>query len=139
MHVSNACRYQTKFTVTHELLGLTAVLDLNVRLASLVDDLEGEVLHVRLDLCVLELAADETLRVEDGVVWVHRDLVLGGIADQPLVVREGHIRGCCPVTLVVGNDFDTVVLPDTDTSAKGKKCCKNLDLGGNSMKETTYE
>ena len=104
---------------TYELLGLTAVLDLNEGLATLVDDLEGEVLHIGLDLSVLELATDETLRVEDGVVWVHRDLVLGGIADQPLVVREGNIRGCCPVTLVVGNDFDTVVLPYTNT-AEGK-------------------
>lgn len=76
---------------TYELLGLAAVLNLNVGLATLVDDLEREVLHVRLDLRIFELAADETLRVEDGVVGVHRDLVLGGVADQPLIVGEGDI------------------------------------------------
>ncbi len=100
------------------MLGLATVLDLNVGLATLVDHLEGEVLHVGLDLSILELSSDETLGVEDGVGGVHGDLVLRGITDQTLSVREGHIRGCCSVTLVVGDDFDTVVLPNTDTSAQ---------------------
>ena len=108
-------------------------------LSTLVNDLEGEMLDIELHFSIAELATDETLCIENGVVGVHRDLVLGSIADQTLVVGEGDIRGSGSVTLVVGNDFNTVVLPDTDTSAKAKKCCKNLDLGGNSMKETTYE
>ena len=76
-------------------------------------------LDVRLDLSIRVLAANETLRVEDRVVGVHRDLVLRGIADQPLVVGEGDIRGCRAVTLVVGNDLDTVILPDTDARVGG--------------------
>ena len=75
-------------------------------------------LHIGLNLSVIELAADETLGVEDGVVGVHRDLVLGGIANQPLAVGERDIGGCCAVTLVVGNDLDTIVLPDTDAAKK---------------------
>ena len=101
------------------MLGLTTVLNLDVGLATLVDDLEWEVLHICLHLCVVELATNETLCVEDSVVRVHCDLVLRGITDQTLGVREGHVRGCCSVTLVVGNDFDTVVLPYTNT-AEGK-------------------
>lgn len=73
------------------MLGLATVLDLDVGLATLVDDLEREVLHIGLHLSVRELAADETLGVEDGVVRVHRDLVLRGITDQTLGVRERNI------------------------------------------------
>ena len=72
-----------------EVLGLALELNLDDRLGSLVDDLEGEVLHVGLDLRVAELAADETLGIEDGVLRVHGDLVLGGITDQTLGVGEG--------------------------------------------------
>ena len=86
-------------------LGLALELDLDDGLASAVDDLEGEVLHVGLHLLVGELAADETLGIEDCVDGVHGDLVLGGISDETLGVREGHERGCCAVTLVIGNDF----------------------------------
>ena len=67
-------------------------------------------------LSVGELATDQTLRVKDGVVGVHRDLVLRGIADQPLGVGEGDVGWSCAVTLVVGDDLNTIVLPDTDTA-----------------------
>ena len=63
---------------------LTLELDLNDGLASLLNDLEGEVLHVGLDLSIGELAANEALGVEDGVVGVHGDLVLGRVTDQTL-------------------------------------------------------
>ena len=43
-------------------------------------------------------------------------LVLGGITNKPLCVSKAHIAGCCPVSHVVGNDFDTVILPDADTA-----------------------
>jgi len=66
---------------TYELLLLTTVLDLDDGLGSLVNDLEGPVLHVGLDLVVGELTTDQSLGVENGVVRVHGDLVLGGISD----------------------------------------------------------
>ena len=52
---------------------------------------------------------------EDGVDGVHGNLVLGGVADKPLGVGERDIRRRGAVALVVGDDLDTVVLPDTDT------------------------
>lgn len=69
-------------------LGLALELNLDVGLTTLVDDLEGEVLHIGLDLRVGELATDQSLGVEDGVLGVHGDLVLGGITNQTLGVGE---------------------------------------------------
>ena len=108
-----ACKYDT-----YELLVLPTVLYTDVGLATLVEDGEGEVLDIGLNLGVAELASNETLRVEDGVVGVHRDLVLRGIADQPLGVGEGDVGWSCAVTLVVGDDLNTIVLPDTDAAEK---------------------
>ena len=77
--------------VTYEFFILATVGNLDVRLASLVNDLEREVLDIGLDFSIAELATNETLRVEDSVVGVHRDLVLRGVADQPLIVGEGDV------------------------------------------------
>ena len=85
-------------------------------------------LHVRYDLCVGDLSTNETLGVEDCVGRVHSDLVLGGISDQTLRVGEGDERRCCSVTLIVGDDFDTVVLPDTDASTKMSSSVINVGL-----------
>ena len=52
---------------THEGLGLATVLDLHVWLPIVGNNLEWEVLHVHLDPGFVELAAEEALRVEDGV------------------------------------------------------------------------
>ena len=111
--------------VTYELFGLPLVLDLNRRFATFVDDLEREVLHVRLNLCIIELAPDEPLGVEDGVVGVHGDLVLGSVTNQSLTLAEGDIGGGGTVTLVVGNNFNTVILPDTDTTVEEKMSVKS--------------
>ena len=73
-------------------------------------------LHVILHFLVRELASNETLSIEDGVGGVHGDLVLCGVTDETLSVGEGHIRGSGTVTLIIGNDLNTVVLPDTDAT-----------------------
>lgn len=51
-------------TTTHKFLFFPTVFDLDDGFASAADDFEGEVLHVRLDLGIIELASDETLGVE---------------------------------------------------------------------------
>jgi hypothetical protein len=56
-------------------------------------------------------------------------LIFCGIADETLVVREGDIRGGGAVTLVVGDDLYTIVLPDTDTAVE-KKVRKELRREG---------
>lgn len=55
-------------------------------LAVLLDHLEGHVLAILLDGLVTPFAADETLGIEDGVLGVGGQLVLGGITDQALAL-----------------------------------------------------
>ena len=70
-----------RIKTTHEFLVLSTVVYSDVWLASFIEDLEGEVLDIGLNLSVTELASNETLRVEDGVVGVHSDLIFGSITD----------------------------------------------------------
>ena len=119
-----ACKYDT-----YELLVLPTVLYTDVGLATLVEDGEGEVLDIGLNLGVAELASDETLRVEDGVVGVHGDLVLGGITNQTLGVGEGNEGWGGPVALVVGDDLNAIVLPDTDARVGGAQVDANSFCG----------
>ena len=95
------------------MLLLTLELDLNDRLASAVNDGEGEVLHVCLNLGVCKLTTNESLGIEDGVVRVHGDLILCGISDETFSICEGDEGGGCAVALIVGNDFDAIISEDT--------------------------
>ena len=47
------------------------------------------------------------------VLAVHGDFVLCGITDKMLSVRERDIRRGCAVSLIVCDDFYTIVLPHT--------------------------
>ena len=58
-----------------------------------------------------DLRVEMRLRTEDGVNRIHGDLVFGGITNQPLRVGEGHVRRSRPVTLIISDDLDTIVLP----------------------------
>ena len=82
-----------------------------MRLGVLLNKLEGEELDVSLDGLVGELTSDETLGVEDGVLGVGGQLVLGGVTDQSLAVgSEGDIAGSDTVALVVRDDLNTSIL-----------------------------
>jgi len=105
--------------MTHELLGLSSVVNLNNGLGSLVNDLERPVLHIGLDLGIGPLSSNKSLGIKDSVVGVHGDLVLGGITNESLRVVESNVGRSGSVSLVVGNDFDSVVLPDSDTGVGG--------------------
>lgn len=52
------------------------------------------------------------------VVRVHGYLVLCGITDETFGVGERDIGRSRPITLVIGDDLDTIVLPDTDAAEK---------------------
>ena len=95
-----------------ELFCLTLELDLDDWLATFVDDLEGEMLHVRLHLRICPLSADEAFGIENGVGRVHGDLVLRRVSDQTLGVGEGDERRRGSIALVVGNDFDAIITKD---------------------------
>lgn len=108
-------------------LGLTLVANLDGGTVVVhADDAEGPVLHIILDLGVRETTPDHTLGIEDGVLGVHGDLVLGGITNQTLRVSEGDVGGGSTVTLIIGNDLHVVVLPAfRNISQKGRQ--KNWD------------
>jgi len=52
-------------------------IDRDARLSILANDLEWKVLHVTLNILVIELASDKTLDVKDGPVRVRGVLILG--------------------------------------------------------------
>jgi hypothetical protein len=98
---SEFCRTEQKErrNKTYEIFLLATILDLDVRFASLVEDLEGEVLNIGLHFGIVELSADETLCIEDTeninisndrklrltrnsrVMGIHGDLILCSITD----------------------------------------------------------
>jgi hypothetical protein len=96
-------------------LGLTLEFNLDERVFVLVNNGERPVLHIFLDLRIIETTTDKTLSIENGVLGVHGSLVLGGITNKTLVVRESDIRRSGTVTLLVGNDFNTLGFPNTNT------------------------
>lgn len=106
--------------------------DANVRLRVLLEHLEREELDVVLYGRVGPLAAYQPLRVEHRVLGVRRQLVLGGVADQPLALRrECHVRRSYAVALIVGDDLNPSVLIHADAEKKSKPFIKyQLQLQG---------
>ncbi len=87
----------------------------------LVDDLEGEVLDVMLNRGVGPFATNQSLSVENCVLGIGSQLILGGVADQTFSFGgESDVRGGDTVALVVGDDFDAAVLKHSDAIRKQK-------------------
>lgn len=61
------------------------------------------------------------LLTKDSVRGVHGDLVLSGVANQPLGVCEGYITWGGAVSLVIGNDLHFPVLENAYTGICGSK------------------
>ena len=80
--VSTQAKSQKLVIGTHKVLLVTTVLHADVGFAVLFDHLEGPVLHVLFDFGVVNLAANETLGVEDSIFRVCGECVLGGISDS---------------------------------------------------------
>jgi len=87
------------------------------------------VLHVFLDDRVIEFPADQPLGVEDGIAGILGNLVLGGVADESFVVGESDIGGSGSVALIVGDDLDSIILPDTDAGVGGAEVDSDGFLG----------
>mmetsp|Transcript_18509 Transcript_18509/g.40283 ORF Transcript_18509/g.40283 Transcript_18509/m.40283 type:complete len:256 (+) Transcript_18509:402-1169(+) len=79
------------------------------------------VLHVRLNGGIGKFASDQSLGIKNGVVSVHRSLGLGSISDKTFSLSESYVRRGGTVTLVVGNDFNTVILPHSNTRVRGSE------------------
>merc|ERR1719395_262857 len=75
-----------------ELLLLTLHLHADHRLAALVNDVVRQELLVALHALLVVLAADEALHVEQRLRRVDGRLVLRGLTDQALILRERDVR-----------------------------------------------
>jgi hypothetical protein len=96
-------------------LSLAFEFNLDEGVLVLVNDGERPVLHIFLDLRIIETTTDKTLSIENGVLGVHGSLVLSSITDKTFLVRESDVRRSGTVTLLVGNDFNTLGFPNTNT------------------------
>ena len=97
-----------------ELLGLALEVDADERLLTGARlDAEGPESDVVLDGTVRELPTDKTLGVEDSVGWISGGLIFGSVTNKSFLLGEGDIGWGSVDTLIVGDDFDTLVLPDT--------------------------
>jgi len=111
-----------------EFLGFTLVLNSDQRLAIRASfNLERPELDILLDDGIIELSTDKSLGIEDSVDGVSGDLVLSGITDKSFAFSETNVGRGGSVTLIVGDDFDSVVHPDTDTRVGGTEI--NTDGG----------
>ena len=115
--------------VTYKFLLFSTVFNSDIGFAILAEALEREMLQIRLNFGIVELATNKTFGIKDAgiklldkkikrqidvrVNRVHGDLVLCGIANQTFIVREGYIRRGCAISLIVRNDFYTIILPHT--------------------------
>nr|QES95443.1 heat shock 70 kDa protein [Philasterides dicentrarchi] len=93
-------------------------------------DFEGPLFHVFLDNSIGEFSSDKSFGIKDGVNGVSGNLVLSGISDQSFSFGEGDIRRSGSVSLVVGNDFNSIVLPNSDTRVSGSQIDSDGGSGG---------
>ncbi len=76
-------------------------------------DLEGPQFDVTLYSLVRELATDEALGVEDSVGGVSGSLIFSSITDEALLFSESNIGWGSVETLIISDDFNFIVLPNT--------------------------
>ena len=81
-------------------------IDLDTRLPITANDLEWEVLHILLNITIVELASNQSLNIEDDSFWIAGELVLCGVSDEAFIVGECDPGRCNSVTLIVCEDFD---------------------------------
>lgn len=72
-------------------------------------------LHILLNYGISELSSDQSFGIENGVGWILGNLVFGSISNKSLVVIEGNIGWGGSISLIIGNDLNSIVLPDSDT------------------------
>lgn len=78
--------------------------------------LKGKVFNILLHGRVAPSTADQTLGVEDSVLGVRGQLVLGSISNETLTFSgESHIGWSDAVSLVIGDDLNTAILKDPHT------------------------
>src|SRR5882762_1395166 len=62
---------------------------------------------------MLILSEDMKRQVDVRVKGVHGDLILCSITNNTFIVRERDVGGSCAISLIVCNNFYTIILPHT--------------------------
>ncbi len=86
-------------------------------------DFERPMFHISLDDWIIEFTANQTLGIKDSIVWILGSLIFGCITNEPFSLCEGDIRRSGSISLIIGNDLNSVILPDTNTGV----CCSKID------------
>ena len=73
---------------------------------------KGPQLYVFLDNLITELSSNQSFGIEDCVDRIFGSLVFGSISNESFCFCEGNIWWGGSVSLVVGNDLNSFVLPD---------------------------
>jgi hypothetical protein len=74
---------------------------------------------------VCELSSNQALGIKDSVVGVSGNLVLGSVSNQTLIFSKGNVGWGGVETLIVGDDLNLVVNPDTDARVGGAQVNSN--------------
>ena len=77
--------------------------------------------EIVLEFWVAEFLADEAFGVKHGICGIIGSRRFGRVADETFAGIEGYVGGCGAVALVVGDDFDMVILPDSDAGIGGSQ------------------
>jgi len=121
----------------YEVLEIMFVLDLNGRLSTLVDEFEWPVFLISLDVCIIEVATNQTdlntpqklllytaisqlkkelmLGIEDGVLWVALECVFCRVANQTLVLGKRNPGRRDTAALKIGNNVNAAFSLNTST------------------------
>lgn len=86
---------------------------------------EGPEFHIFLYDGVVEFSADESFGVEDGVDGVFGGLIFGCVSDESFGFCESDIGWGGSVSLIVGDDFNSFVLPDAYAGVGGSEIDSN--------------
>ena len=73
------------------------------------------------------------------IMRVHGNLILRRVTDQTFIVGERDVRGRRTIALVVGNDFYTIILPDTNTAVKSHSAPTKRHCWGKHLRVSSAE
>jgi hypothetical protein len=76
---------------------------------------------VVLEFRVAEFLANQAFSVKHSICGVIGSGRFGRVADETFAGIEGYVGRCGTVTLVIGDDFDVVILPDSDAGIGGSQ------------------
>ncbi len=88
-------------------------------------DFEWPMFNIFLDNWIIEFSSNESLCVKDSVEWVFSCLVVSSITNESFSISESNVWWSCSVTLIVSDDLDSFVFPESNTRVSGTEINTN--------------